>query len=162
MAFPGDVATHGLLDSPLSTAAIRGRLGFADGLSYQDLLDEARQLVGDEGLNGCPVRYTDAQLVSALNRGLQELGRIRPDAFYDMYSANNLNIPEITDLAPAIDQTNWTTLFELNFNFWPPLVYYVVSQADMTEDEYVMGGKTPYGSRAAGSLRLFRKHVLSV
>lgn len=161
--FPRSVATHGFLNSPKSVAAVRGRLFQQPGvLSYEALLDEARMLAGDEGRN-CPKRYSDEMVVGFLNRGLHELSRIRPDAFYDLYGNNNLNVPEVTSTTPAVDQISWTAVFQLNFAFWPPLVYYVVSQMDMTEDEYTRsGGRYPHGSRAAGGLRLFRKHVLSV
>ena len=131
--------------------------------SYFRLLVEARQLLADADEGDCSLRYPDGMLINGLNRGLQELSRIRPDAFYDLYGANNLNVPEITDEVVAVGQTDWLKEFSLSLKFWPPLVYYVVGTTQLSEDEYTQGGgRHPHGSRAAGSLRLFRKHVLSV
>lgn len=133
------------------------------GVTYFSLIAEARQLLGDEGFNDCPVRYPDTHMINALNRGLQELGRIRPDAFYDTFTNNNLNITEVTDGVPSTGQVFWGALFGVNLIFYPALVYYVVGMTEVSEDEYVTGGmRNPYGSKAAGSLRMFRRHVLSV
>lgn len=164
MGAPADIPTQGLLNSVKSIASLRGRLStiLQSIITWQDLVLEARGLLGDEGLNGCPIRYPDEMLLNGLNRGLQELARIRPDSMYDRYAGNDLNVPEISDTAgPGL--IVWTDAYELNRVFWPPLVYYVVGSADLAEDEYSQGdGRHPHGSRAAGSLRLFRKHVLSV
>jgi hypothetical protein len=129
--------------------------------TYFALLEEVRALLGDT--NELCQRYSDEQMISALNRGLQELARIRPDAFYDLFSANSLNVVEVTDFTPTPDQTFWGDAFNLDLRFWPPLVYFVVSQMDLVEDEYADGmNRHPHGSRSAGHMRLFRRHVLSV
>lgn len=133
------------------------------GKSYFALMAEARALLGDIDENDCPTRYPDIMLINGLNRGLQELARIRPDAFYDLFANNNLNVPEVTDTTAGAGQSNWLEAFELDLRFWPPLVYYVVGATQLSEDEYVRGGgRHPHGSMAAGSLRMFRRHVLSL
>lgn len=132
------------------------------GYTWFSLIYEARQVLEDTG-GECPIRYTDDAMINALNRGLHELSRIRPDAYYDFFTANNLNVPEITEGPPAVDQTFWSDTYTLSLNFYPALVYYVVGQMQLMEDEYSQGANfNPNSSRAAGSLRLFRKHVLSV
>ena len=129
--------------------------------TYYTLILEARELLGD--IQEDCQRYPDAMLINALNRGLHELARIRPDAYYDLFAGNSLQVPEVTDLLPGIGQTYWGAAFPLDEKFYPPLMYYVVGMTEVSEDEFVRGGgQHPHGSRAAGSLRLFRKHVLSI
>ena len=131
--------------------------------SYFRLLVEARQLLADVDENDCPTRYPDTILVNGLNRGLQELARIRPDAFYDLFSANNLNVPEITDGVAGVGQFNWLDIFALELKFWPPLVYYVTGQMDLMEDEYVPNiNRHPNSSKAAKAMQVFRRHVLAL
>jgi hypothetical protein len=131
--------------------------------SYFKLLVEARQLLGDMDEDDCPTRYPDAMLINALNRGLQELARIRPDAFYDLFSSNNLNVPEITDSVALVGQFNWLETFILELKFWPPLVYYVTGQMDLVEDEYVPNmNRHPSSSKAAKAMQVFRRHTLAL
>jgi len=133
------------------------------GKSYFALMAEARSLLGDADENDCPTRYPDAMLINGLNRGLQELARIRPDAFYDLYANNSLNVPEVTDNVTDITQVDWLREFQIDMKFWPALVYYVVGATQLSEDEYVRGdGRHPHGSMAAGSLRMFHRHALSL
>lgn len=164
MGAPADIPTQGLLNSVKSIASLRGRLStqFQSLITWEDLLLEARGLLQDEGLNDCPIRYPDAMIINGLNRGLQELARIRPDSMYDRFAANSLNVPEISDIVEP-NTILWTTDFTLDRKFWPALVHYVVGTTELSEDEYSRGADgNPHSSRAAASLRLFRKHVLSV
>lgn len=162
--FPRSVATHGFLNSPKATASIRGRLItiFVGGFTWEDLLLQARELLQDEIIPDCGIRYPDSMLLNGLNRGLQELARIRPDSMYDRYSGNSLNVPEISDTAgPGL--IFWEDGYSLDRRFWSALVHYVQGTAELSEDEYNQGqDRNPHSSRAATSLRLFRKHVLSV
>jgi len=163
MTFPADVATQGFLQSPKSVASIRGRLRrlVFSLISWMDLLQQARELLQDEGGN-CPIRYSDDMLLNGLNRGLQELARIRPDSMYDRYAGNSLNVPEIGLVAgPGV--VDWLQDFDLDRRFWTALVHYVVGVTELSEDEYNRGvDGNPHASRAAASLRMFRRHVLSV
>lgn len=164
MGAPADIPTQGFLNSVKSIAAVRGRLSalMQSLITWQDLILEARELVQDTGNNDCPIRYPDAMMLNALNRGLQELARIRPDAFYDKYDSNSLNVPEIADTV-IVNTVIWTDNFDLDRKFWVPLVHYIQGSVWLSEDEYNRGQDgNPHSSRAAGALRLFRKHVLSV
>ena len=58
--------------------------------TYENLLTESRELLQDTDLD--VRRYTDATLLNILNRGLQDIGRSRPDAFYDLFVTNSLNV----------------------------------------------------------------------
>jgi len=123
---------------------------FADtllGPTWYSIIFEARVVLQD-GQEGC-YRYPDSMLLNILNRALQDLGRMRPDAFYDHFSANSLNVPEITEL-------NWGEEISVPLVFMPPLMLYVTAMAESTEDEYVEDG------RAMGHLSMFKTYVMGL
>jgi len=121
--------------------------------TYQDIVTEARDLLQDTE----DERFTDAYLVATLNRGLQELSRIRPDAFYDLYDANALNVPLLTDSAtPATGETAWTVDFGIEMQFFNPLMMYVVGSIEVTDDEFTVDG------RAMMMLQQFRNSVIGI
>lgn len=120
--------------------------------TYEDLITEARQLLQDAET---PYRFSDEYMVNTLNRGLQELGRIRPDAYHSLYDANNLNVPEIS-ATDDVYATLWSEDFELNMMFYTPLVAYVVGSIELTEDEFTVDG------RAMTLLAQFRNGVLGI
>lgn len=124
--------------------------------TYFTLIQEARGILGDEG----PIyfRYPTDQLINNLNRGLHELSRIRPDAYYDRFtSLNDFWVPEITDDDnPVPGQDHWLKDFVLDLRFYPPLVTYVVGMAYASEDAHREDG------RAEAQLDIFHRHVLSI
>lgn len=107
--------------------------------TYQDVVTEARVLLQDT--DATAYRYSDAVLLAMYNRGLQALARIRPDACYDLYDDNSLNVPELVTSAPGAGQTAWTDNFGLEMQFFNPLVHYVVGMAEITDDEYTQDGR---------------------
>jgi hypothetical protein len=117
------------------------------GYTWYSIIFEARSQLQDDQ-EGC-YRYPDEMLLNALNRGLQDLGRMRPDAFFDLYSGNSLNVPEITVL-------DWGDIVTIPAVFVPPLVMYVTAQAEYSEDDYVTDG------RAAGHMTLFKSYVMGL
>lgn len=122
--------------------------------TYQNLIEEARELLQDS--DSATERFSNATLLNLLNRGLNQLARIRPDAFYDLYDANDLNVPEIVEAAPAEGQVEWTDAFPLELQFYSPLISYIVGVAEMYDDEYTEDG------RAAMALTMFRNTVLGL
>jgi hypothetical protein len=88
-------------------------------------------------------------LLNILNRGLLELGRMRPDAFFNHFASNDLNVPEITEL-------NWGEEISVPLVFMPPLVLYVTAMAEASEDDYVTDG------RAMGHLTMFKTYVMGL
>lgn len=112
--------------------------------TWYSLIFEARVQLQD-GQEGC-YRWPDSMLLNILNRGLQELGKMRPEVFYDDFANNDLNVPEITE-------ANWGERMSIPLAFMPPLVLYVVGMAESTEDEYVTDG------RAMGHLTMFKTYV---
>lgn len=118
--------------------------------SWQNVLDEARVILKDETDT---TRYTDSILLAVLNRGLQELGRLRPDAFYEFFSVDTIVIPEIVivDTDPDDDtdefdpdedgQIALTADFNVPMMFYTPLVYWVSASAELTDDEFTEDGR---------------------
>ena len=122
--------------------------------TYQNLITESRELLQDTDTD--VERYTDATMRNILNRGLQDLGRMRPDAFYDTYGTNSLNIPEVVESGAGAGQVNWTDVVGIEMQFYAPLVGYVTGVAEITDDEYSVDG------RAALLLNMFRTNVIGL
>jgi hypothetical protein len=123
--------------------------------TYEDLVSEARELLQDT--DSTSYRWSNATILNHLNRGLQQLGRIRPDAFYDRYDANSLSIPEIVDDDAAVEPLyDWATTFQIDMMFYTPLVSYVVGSVEVTDDEFTVDG------RAMMLLTAFRNSVLGI
>jgi len=117
------------------------------GPTWYSIIFEARVQLQD-GMEGC-YRYPDSMLLNILNRGLQELGRMRPDAFFTHFLDNDLNVPEITEVT-------WGAEISVDLAFMPPLVLYVVGMAEASEDDYVTDG------RAMGHLTMFKSYVMGL
>ncbi len=122
--------------------------------TYQNLITESRELLQDT--KPTTERYTDTTLIGILNRGLQDLGRIRPDSFYSLYLTNSLNIPEIVISGAGSGQVNWTDVVGIEMQFYPPLVAYVTAVAEIVDDEYTVDG------RAALLLNQFKMSTLGL
>lgn len=117
--------------------------------TYQTLVTEARELLQDTG--SIPQqRYSDATLLSILNRGLNDLSRIRPDLTYTAYANNSLSVPEIVETAPGAGQVAWTDTWPWEMWFYNRVVEYLVALAEVMDDEYTVDG------RAALLLQQFR------
>lgn len=87
--------------------------------TVQDYLTAARVLLQDQVV---PYRYSDAELVEALNEALLESRRLRPDFYIGTtvpsYSASSLGT------AVAIDQ-----------QYRVPFMYFIVGRAQLRDDE---------------------------
>jgi hypothetical protein len=114
--------------------------------TYQTAIDEAREILQDVDE---PYRYTDTILLNILNRALQELGRIRPDAFWSTFSADDIVVPEVTTL-------DLSTTFPLPMQFYLPVVSFLVAWAEVLDDEFTQDG------RAGMLLQQFKTQVLSL
>ncbi len=115
--------------------------------TYQTLISEARELLQDT--NADAYRWEDSTYINLLNRGLQELARLRPDAFWDTFATENIVVPEVTDATLG-------TQFPLDGIFYPPLVHYVTGAAELTDDEFTTDG------RAGTLLSAFKQAVVSL
>ena len=122
--------------------------------TYQDVVTEARVLLQDT--DDTSYRNSNANLLAIYNRGLQAIGRVRPDACYDLYSENSLEVPELVESSPGSGQTAWTANFGLDMMFFTPLVNYIVGVAEIIDDEYSEDG------RAALMLQSFKMEVIGL
>ena len=120
--------------------------------SYEDLISQARVLLADRDPD-C-YRYSDEMLVGILNRGMNELNRIRPDAFYLWYGAYGDGVPEVTLDITQGEEVNWTTDFHPDSKFFPALVYYVSAVTGIMEDAHIESVSSVAG------LEFFRNLVL--
>lgn len=84
-------------------------------------LSEARTLLQDEVV---PYRYSDSSLVAALNIGILETRRLRPDLFI----GNNFTVPNYSSAAP-------TATVDYDEQYRSALLYYVLGHAQMRDDE---------------------------
>lgn len=86
-------------------------------------LEESRRLLQDEN---SPYRFPDEDLVDALNIGMQEVRRLRPDLLLPLF-----DVPWV-DPQGTIDTTVKVTLDPM---YRPSLVYYVVGRMQLRDDE---------------------------
>ena len=122
--------------------------------TYQDVITEARVLLQDTDDDS--YRHSNTNLIAIYNRGLQAIARVRPDACYDLYVNNSLEVPELVETAPDSSQTIWTDTFGLEMQFFNPLLSYIVGVAELTDDEYTEDG------RAVMMLQSFKMEVIGL
>lgn len=118
--------------------------------TWQNVIDEARVILQD---SESPERHSSTVLLAKLNRGLQELRRLRPDAFWDFFSVDDARPPEVVvvDATPDTDPDEFDELedgeialsatFNLDLMFYTPLVYWVASSAELVDDEFTNDGR---------------------
>lgn len=135
--------------------------------TYADIISESRDLLQDSRV---PYRYTAETLLAALNRAMQELGRIRPDAFWDRFDTDTSDIivPEVVDTDPDPDddteevdvvedgEVALTDDIDFSPQFLSALVYYVVASAEIRDDEYTDDG------RASMLMAQFKQQIVSL
>lgn len=115
--------------------------------TYQNLIDEAREILQDTDEDA--YRWSETHLLNTLNRGLQELGRIRPDAYYDTFTTDDIVVPEVTDA--TLGDT-----FPIPMMFYAALVMYIAGMAELIEDEFATDG------RAITLITQFKQQVISL
>ena len=87
--------------------------------TVQALLDEVRVLLLDASV---PYRYSDAELIRALNIAIMEARRLRPDLFL----ASSFTLPMYSTGADV---------FAIEPMYRPSFIYYVVGRAQLRDDE---------------------------
>lgn len=119
--------------------------------TFQNLIDEAREILQDTDSGG--YRYETTTLTNKLNRGLQELARLRPDAFYAYFMRDDILVPEVVaiDSDPDSDpdtldaaedgQVALSDNFGLPMQFYNPLVFWVAGSAELIDDEFTNDGR---------------------
>lgn len=114
--------------------------------TYQTAINEAREILQDTDE---PYRYDDPILLNILNRALQELGRIRPDAFWTTFSTDDIDVPEVATI-------DLSTTFPLPMQFYLPVVSFIVAWAEVLDDEFTADG------RAGMLLQQFKTQVMAL
>ena len=89
--------------------------------TVEDYINDARVLLQDTV--DAPYRYSDASLLQALNLGIYEARRLRPDLFLDQFD----DLPNFD----AVDSTE----FEFDQQFRPAFPYYIAARAQMGDEE---------------------------
>lgn len=118
--------------------------------TWQNVLDEARVILQD---TDTPERHSDTVLLAKLNRGLQELARLRPDAFWEFFEGDDVRVPEVVEVDADPDdnpdefdededaEIALSAHFNLPMMFYTPLVYWVASSAELVDDEFTNDGR---------------------
>lgn len=113
--------------------------------TFQQILDDARVVLNDQldpsGSND--PRYTEAQLMLYARQALVEARRIRPDLF----------LSNLTGDFPAYAATDNVPVPEA---YVVPLIDYVISRAEMRDDEFAVDG------RAATLFQKFKSGLMGV
>lgn len=91
-----------------------------------DIITQARVLLQDVDAE----RYPDADMVQALNEGLLETRRLRPDIYRDRLS----NVPQYTT-------AQFATLIDYEQMYLPALTNFVAGRVQMQDDEANSDGR---------------------
>lgn len=118
--------------------------------TYQDLLTEAREILQDTESD--TYRNTDEVLIAKLNQALQEINRLRPDAYIDTFDElvdTDTEVPEVTT-------GNLSDTFPIPMLFFTAVINFIAGSCDLKEDEFATDG------RAAALLAAFRNMVIGI
>ena len=111
--------------------------------TVQDYVSQARYLLQDLV---SPYRYDDASSVTALNFGILEIRRLRPDLMRS-YLRTSL---------PTYSTSSLSTVVALDAMYRIALLYYVCGQAQLRDDE------TNQDARASAFLNKFVSQLLTI
>jgi hypothetical protein len=108
--------------------------------TVEQILSNARYILQDEVI---PYRNSVDDLLVALNSGLYELKRLRPDAWLS-YLGVGEELPQYADVPLDL-----AMVIPINPMFYQSLIYFISGYAELKDDEYTVD------SRAALLLRAF-------
>lgn len=86
-----------------------------------DYIADARVLLQDQYAGG--YRYTDAELVTALNHAFLEMRRLRPDMFIAKKAV------------PSYSAASTATAVDCDIQYRVSLLYYICGRAELKDDE---------------------------
>jgi hypothetical protein len=109
-----------------------------------DLLDQIRILLQDTDNSSGQYRYSTESIVLALNQGMLEMFRIRPDLFLE----TGFIVPKFTVALPS-------ALIGVEEQYIPALVYYTVGLVQIRDDEQTQDG------RGAAFIKVFQSALVS-
>lgn len=94
-----------------------------------DYLSSARRLLQDENT---PYRYSDVNIVVALNLGISEARRARPDMFQDYFFTS---LPEYSSASPS-------TAVAIPAEYRVAFLYYIVGHTQLADQEDTTDART--------------------
>jgi hypothetical protein len=98
---------------------------------FSDLINEARTLLQDHiPTSGGVQRYSDFEMLEAINTFVTEVRAKRPDLFIPMGLRQ-----------PVPYYTTTDTVFPLDLSVWSAFVYYLVGRAELREDTWSDDGR---------------------
>lgn len=112
--------------------------------TVQDYIDRARVLLLDQYAGS--YRYPDADLVEALNMGILEARRLRPDVLQSYFRTS----------LPDFSTSNMNATVPIDPQYRVAFVYYICGQAQLRDDENTQD------SRAVTFLNKFTSQLLNI
>lgn len=112
--------------------------------TVQDYIDQARVLLLDNAI--APYRYPDADIVAALNMGLMETRRIRPELVKNYFRST----------IPSFTTSGLTDAVPYDVQYRTALLYYICGHCQMRDDE------NNEDSRAAAFKNKFVSQLLTI
>lgn len=112
--------------------------------TVSDYIVSARRLLLDEVE---PYRFPSADIVDALNMGVQEMVRMRPDVFFKAMR---------TSAMPTYSSGSLSTAIGIDYRYRGALLFYVVGMVQLRDDE------TTQDSRAGAFIQRFSAQMTSL
>jgi hypothetical protein len=122
--------------------------------TLDDLVGEIRLMLKDRRE---PYRYSQADVIEAVNSALREVKRLRPDAFLTccVDGTDGGGTIAMPDYTPAdLGLTPTPTAFPIDENFYLAVVFHVVGKLQLGDDEFAVD------NRAMTLLAAFRQNLL--
>jgi hypothetical protein len=107
------------------------------------IIEEVRRMLQDT--RSSSYRNSDADLIRVLNLAMQDIQRLRPDAYVTADSSLDISVPTFVD-ADATAATD----FPIDDMFALPVIYFIVGNIELADDEFAQDG------RAATLLQAYR------
>lgn len=103
--------------------------------TLDSLVDETRLMLKDRRV---PYRYTQADILNALNSGFNEAKRLRPDVFFDS-SGVAIDLPTFVEANLGLTPT--PTPFPIDQIFFMAIVFYAVGKLQLGDDEFTLDNR---------------------
>ena len=94
-----------------------------------DIITEVRGILQDRDMSS--LRYSDEDLYAAFNSSLDELKRLRPDAFFG----------SAYDPAVIYSVSDAGTVLPVSPQFFTPMVYFIAGYAELRDDQFTVDGR---------------------
>jgi hypothetical protein len=110
-----------------------------------DYITSARTLLQDTSPD---YRYSDADLVNALNIAITEAARVRPDLYFKLFRSGAS--------LPSYSASNQSVTVAVDRRYKSAYLYYIVGQAQLRDDE------STQDARASGLLQKFIAQLTTI